>query len=216
MNKIYVGIICFLAILLLLSQWQGCTTKNDLQAAIDGRAKVDSDFVKQGKELKDVLTAYGDTVKEAISLRLNEAQLDLLVQDLRSTIKHRQPMAVTVSGLQVRIDTVKTIFHDSLPCQPFDTTFQVTDKWFKYAIQLTNKSHTLSDLEVPFKITQVFNERSRFLRQPITTVDTRIDNPFVKLQSVSSAVRKEKSGFKVVNIFIPVGLGVLVGMYLAK
>ena len=216
MNKVYVSAICFLVVLLLLSQWQGCATKNELQSAIDDRAKVDSLFEKQGKELKDVQTAYGDTLKEAISLRLNEAQLTLLVQDLKMNLKKAQPITITATAAVVRIDSVTTTFHDTLPCQPFDTTFAVKQPYFSYSIRLTNKSHLLSGLELPFKITQVFNERSRFLRQPEVTVDTRIDNPYVKLQSVSSAVLKQNKGFKIANVVIPIGLGLIAGLYLSR
>jgi hypothetical protein len=210
-----VGTVSFF-ILFLLMQLKACSLRDELSTAIEGRSRVDSLFEQQGKKMKDITDDHGSKVKQVKALQLSNAQLSLLVQDKDAYIKGLKPVALIQNHAEVRIDTVETVLHDTLPCAPFDISFHVKEEWYAYGIRLTNHTHVLSGLSIPFVMTTTITERSRFLRGPEINANTKFDNPYLHLTQSSVAVEKKKKGFKVMNVVVPFLIGVAGGIYLGN
>jgi hypothetical protein len=210
-----VGTVAF-AILFAMMHFKACSLKKELSTATEGRAGVDSLFEKQGKQLKDVTFQDGEKGKQVKALQLSNAQLTLLVQDKDAYIKGLKSVALIQNHAEARIDSSVITFHDTLPCPPFDKTFHIKEEWMSYDVRLTNHSHLLSGLSIPFVMTTTITERSRFLRSPEVLANTKFDSPYLHLTQSSVAVEKKKKGFKAINLVIPLAAGTALGIFLAK
>lgn len=217
MNKaVYQVVLIGLIIILFLTYLRQCNTINELNKAVQLRAKVDSLFNEQGKELEKVISEKGDIFNQVKALQLNKAQLELLVQDKDAKIKKLKPIALLQNAAKIKIDTSFIYLHDTLPCDPFDTTLATKNEFYSYTVNVTNKSHKLINLEIPLKQTITITEKNRFLKSPDITVQTKYDNPYLLLSQSSAAINKEHKGLRLANIGICLSIGLVSGIILSS
>lgn len=208
-----IGCIFFFVIICMLSVFT-CNVKKDLYSEIQDRAEVDSAFEKQGHQLSAVTLESGKSASQVKALQLSETALQLLVNDQQASIKGLRAQALIKQKAEVKIDTIHTVFHDSLPCPPFRIDVPVLNLWYSMDLSITNKTHDIFNLVIPFTETTTINERHRFLRGPEITSASSFDNPHLHLSQSSVAVVKKNKGIKVANFTIPIGIGMALGIFL--
>lgn len=154
---------------------------------------------------------YNEDLKVTLKeLTVTKDSLINLLEDL----KIKKPKNITKIITEVKYVDIPIIYKDTIPCDTFIEPFKYKDKWLTINGISSNNGFFFKNLNVTSGITLVKGEKKNgFLKQNEEVISVISDNPYLKVNNISSYTIKPKKIFYDKWWFktILFGTGIIVG-----
>ena len=182
-------------------------------------------FLKDSIELVERTNQLGQITVTAEAFALSQEQINKYVSENDELKKklansYKDIKTVYVTRTVVKIDSIKITTKDTIPCDDFELSEKVTDRFYALDFKLKNKKGQLPDigifnLTVPDTATTVIGtKKSGFLKLKRTLVAEQVhSNPYVKVQSMNTIVKADAKPRTLRKVAVGIAIG-LVGGYL--
>jgi hypothetical protein len=115
----------------------------------------------------------------------------------------------------IKIDTIKIVYKDSIPCS-FERTGELKTKEYSFTYESNNKGFKVSNLDIQDSLVIVTGiKRKWFLGKQTNTIDISHSNKYISSQGVRHVEIKEDKKFYETTLF-KFGLGLVLGIAIAK
>ncbi len=176
---------------------------------------------KDSVKMKVIENKLGQLSYIAEATKLNGEQIKKYAESDEKlsllTKKYSSLLAIVTQKMGVYVDTIKTEFHDTLPCSDFVKKDSIKNRYYNFHYMITKKEFMISNLEFPDTCHTIIGERkSGFLNlKRSLVVEQTHSNKYMKVQQINPVVKVQKNKWPA-WLGTGVGLGLLGGFFLFK